>query len=101
MQHIVTVIDDLSSGYKDNVCDSVNFLQGSILDESFLESVFVNNKIEYVFHFSCLHSAIFSSVISRHVSIVFSISQLSKRMMALPSILVIGRERNILLFFIL
>lgn len=54
MQHIVTVIDDLSSGYKDNVCDSVNFLQGSILDESFLESVFVNNKIEYVFHLAAL-----------------------------------------------
>ncbi len=56
--------------------------------------------MEYVFPSSRAISCIFSSVIARHFSMYSVISQASKRTIAFPSIFVIGRERNILLFFI-
>jgi nucleoside-diphosphate-sugar epimerase len=53
-QHKVMVIDDLSSGSRDNLNAQSVFFQGSILDDDLLENIFTKNNIEYVFHLAAL-----------------------------------------------
>lgn len=48
--HAVTVLDDLSGGFRDNVPDSAKFIQGSITDESLLEQVFESEKFDAIYH---------------------------------------------------
>lgn len=50
----VIVIDDLSSGFKENLPSQVTFYKGSILDESLLDRIFQEHKIDYVFHLAAL-----------------------------------------------
>lgn len=47
----VVVVDNLATGKKENINPEVKFYQLSILDDS-LESVFKDEKPEYVFHFA-------------------------------------------------
>lgn len=44
----VTVLDDLSSGYRSNVPDNVEFIEGSILDDDLLSSLYWEGSI--IFH---------------------------------------------------
>ena len=44
-------IDDLSGGYKENVNPKVTFYNSNIIGET-IKDVFINNQIEYVFHFA-------------------------------------------------
>lgn len=48
--HHVIVLDDLSGGFPRNVNPKAQFIQGSITDYSLLQSIFQENKIDYVFH---------------------------------------------------
>lgn len=49
--HSVTVLDDLSSGYAENLENlEVKFIQGSVLDKPLLESLFSQEKFSHVFH---------------------------------------------------
>lgn len=48
--HVVTVLDDLSGGFKENVPKQAQFVYGSILDFDLLNQIFKEHKIEYVFH---------------------------------------------------
>jgi UDP-glucose 4-epimerase len=51
--HAVTVLDDLSSGHKQLLPTSVDFIQGSITDDDALESAF-KKRPEIVFHLAAL-----------------------------------------------
>lgn len=44
-------IDDLSGGYKENVNDKVKFYNTNLVTDS-LDSIFIEDKIDYVFHFA-------------------------------------------------
>jgi len=49
--HLVTTIDDLSTGFRDAVL-SGEFMEGSLLDSEFLNSVFSKNNFDFVIHFA-------------------------------------------------
>jgi UDP-glucose 4-epimerase len=46
----VTVLDDLSGGFEDNVNPRAEFVTGSITDVELVEKLFSENKFDYVFH---------------------------------------------------
>lgn len=48
--HNVIILDDLSGGYKDNINKDSLFIEGSITDADLINSIFKNNKIDYVYH---------------------------------------------------
>lgn len=50
--HDVVVIDDLSSGTKDNCQVAVTLYQGDIRDQRFMREVFVEERPEKIFHFA-------------------------------------------------
>lgn len=48
--HAVTVLDDLSGGFRENVNSEARFIQGSITDESLVNGLFKDVKFDCVFH---------------------------------------------------
>ncbi len=46
----VIVLDDLSGGYRENVPPHTEFIEGSILDDTLIEKIFRDHKIDYVYH---------------------------------------------------
>ena len=48
--HNVTVLDDLSGGFVDNLVEGIDFVQGSINDVELVNSLFEKGNFEYVFH---------------------------------------------------
>ena len=48
--HQVTVLDDLSGGFRDHVADGMAFVQGTIVDPATVDRVFAAGAFEYVFH---------------------------------------------------
>jgi UDP-glucose 4-epimerase len=46
----VTVLDDLSGGFEDNVSPQATFVTGSITDVDLVEKLFSENRFDYVFH---------------------------------------------------
>lgn len=48
--HKVVVLDDLSGGFKTNVNPKAVFFEGSVTDEEFLDKIFLENDIDYIFH---------------------------------------------------
>lgn len=50
----IVVIDDFSTGRRENVDKNLAFYEGSILDEKLLEKIFSKHRPEYVFHFAAL-----------------------------------------------
>jgi UDP-glucose 4-epimerase len=50
--HAVMVVDDLSTGHRGSVPDSVPFIEGNIADASQMQGVFANARIDAVFHFA-------------------------------------------------
>jgi len=46
----VVVLDDLSGGFKRNIPNSATFIQGSILDEDLIDSLFEKHQFKFVFH---------------------------------------------------
>jgi UDP-glucose 4-epimerase len=48
--HQVTVLDDLSGGFVDNIPQGAEFVQGSITNVSLIERLFVEGGFDYVFH---------------------------------------------------
>jgi len=48
--HKVVVLDDLSGGFKENVNQKADFIEGSILDIKLLEELFKKYEFDYVFH---------------------------------------------------
>ena len=50
--YTVIGIDDFSGGYKDFVDDKVVLYEGNLIDTKFVNSVFFNEKPDYVYHFA-------------------------------------------------
>lgn len=46
----VIIIDDLSGGFKENIPEEVNFIQGSVTDVEIVSKIFNEYSIQYVFH---------------------------------------------------
>jgi len=63
--HEVTILDDLSGGFTDNVTPGTKFVQGSITDVSLVNSLFENEKFDYVFHLAAYAAEGLSHFIKR------------------------------------
>ena len=46
----VTVLDDLSGGFEDNLVEGIRFERGSIDDVDLINSLFEREQFEYVYH---------------------------------------------------
>jgi UDP-glucose 4-epimerase len=63
--HRVTVLDDLSGGFQDNLVEGVDFCQGSICDADLVNRLFESAKFEYVFHLAAYAAEGLSHFIKR------------------------------------
>ncbi len=63
--HSVTVLDDLSGGFVDNVVDGAEFVQGSINDAALIENLFQQKRFEFVFHLAAYAAEGLSHFIKR------------------------------------
>jgi UDP-glucose 4-epimerase len=63
--HQVTVLDDLSGGFADNLVEGVSFVQGSILDVELVSQTFAKGKFTYVFHLAAYAAEGLSHYIKR------------------------------------
>jgi UDP-glucose 4-epimerase len=63
--HRVTVLDDLSGGFVDNLVDGVDFVEGSITDFELINRLFDQERFEYVFHLAAYAAEGLSHFIKR------------------------------------
>jgi UDP-glucose 4-epimerase len=63
--HDVTVLDDLSGGFVDNVPAGARFIEGSITDGSLVDRVFVDGRFDYVYHLAAYAAEGLSHFIKR------------------------------------
>lgn len=61
----VIALDDLSGGYRDNVHPSALFMEASVTDHEFLEKLFNEHDIEYVYHLAAYAAEGLSHFIKR------------------------------------
>ena len=61
----VIVLDDLSGGFKDNIPENGEFIEGSILDIELLERVFRQNNITHIYHLAAYAAEGLSHFIKR------------------------------------
>jgi UDP-glucose 4-epimerase len=46
----VLALDDLSGGFRENVPEDVEFIEGSVTDQSLVQDIFREHSIDYVYH---------------------------------------------------
>lgn len=63
--HAVTVLDDLSGGFPDNIVDGISFVQGSITDVELVNRLFDEQQFEYVYHLAAYAAEGLSHFIKR------------------------------------
>lgn len=63
--HQVTVLDDLSGGFKENIVSGAEFVQGSINDKDLVVRLFAEKQFEYVFHLAAYAAEGLSHYIKR------------------------------------
>jgi UDP-glucose 4-epimerase len=63
--HEVVVLDDLSGGFTDNVDDRAKFCEGSIVDPTLVDDLFVAEKFDYVYHLAAYAAEGLSHFIKR------------------------------------
>jgi UDP-glucose 4-epimerase len=63
--HDVTVLDDLSGGYRDNVPAAATFVQGSVTDVPLVNDLFTNGRFDHVFHLAAYAAEGLSHFIKR------------------------------------
>lgn len=61
----VTVLDDLSGGFVDNLVDGIRFVPGSINDVNLVNQLFQEEKYDYVFHLAAYAAEGLSHFIKR------------------------------------
>lgn len=61
----VTVLDDLSGGFVDNIVDGAEFVQGSINDVALIDRLFTEKRFEYVYHLAAYAAEGLSHFIKR------------------------------------
>jgi UDP-glucose 4-epimerase len=65
MGHRVIVLDDLSGGFFENVPKGAAFAEGSVLDHALINSLFAQNKVDYVYHLAAYAAEGLSHFIKR------------------------------------
>ena len=63
--HSVTVLDDLSGGFMENIIDGVKFVQGDINDVNLVNQLFATSKFDYVYHLAAYAAEGLSHFIKR------------------------------------
>jgi UDP-glucose 4-epimerase len=63
--HQVTVLDDLSGGFLDNLVDGITFIQGSITDVALVNHLFEQTQFQYVYHLAAYAAEGLSHFIKR------------------------------------
>ena len=63
--HRVTVLDDLSGGFRDNVPAGATAVYGSITDHGFVDTVFAASRFDYVYHLAAYAAEGLSHFIKR------------------------------------
>lgn len=63
--HHVTVLDDLSGGFTDNVPPHAEFVQGSITDADLINTLFAHKRFDYVYHLAAYAAEGLSHFIKR------------------------------------
>lgn len=63
--HRVTVLDDLSGGFTQNVPASADFVQGDVADAALVNRLFSDRRFDYVFHFAAYAAEGLSHYIKR------------------------------------
>lgn len=63
--HDVTVLDDLSGGYRDNVPADAAFVQGSVTDPALVDDLFATRRFDHVFHLAAYAAEGLSHFIKR------------------------------------
>ena len=48
--HAVTILDDLSGGFEENVPSGARFVRGSVTDHMLVDRLFTEQPVEYVYH---------------------------------------------------
>ena len=61
----VTILDDLSGGFRENVNAKAEFVQGSIVDNALVNSLFQNNEFDFVYHLAAYAAEGLSHFIKR------------------------------------
>lgn len=64
--HKIWVLDDLSGGFIENIHPQATFINGSINDFQLIDSLFNQNKFEYVFHLAAYAAEGLSHFIKRY-----------------------------------
>jgi UDP-glucose 4-epimerase len=64
--HKVTVLDDLSGGFTDNIVEGVNFNQGSINDVELVNNLFEKEQFNFVYHMAAYAAEGLSHFIKRY-----------------------------------
>ena len=64
--HKVTVLDDLSGGFRENIVDGIDFIHGSINDVPLVNRIFQENDIDYIFHLAAYAAEGLSHFIKRY-----------------------------------
>lgn len=63
--HRVTVLDDLSGGFTDNLVEGLEFVQGSINDVDLVNTLFEHGQFDYVYHLAAYAAEGLSHFIKR------------------------------------
>jgi UDP-glucose 4-epimerase len=63
--HVVTVLDDLSGGFRENVPSGAVFVHGSIADDSLVDELFRTGRFGYVYHLAAYAAEGLSPFIKR------------------------------------
>lgn len=48
----VTILDDLSGGFEDNIPSNARFIKGSVTDDKLVDKIFSEGNFDYVYHFA-------------------------------------------------
>ncbi len=63
--HQITVLDDLSGGFKNNLVEGIEFIEGSITDHSLVDALFESHQFDYVYHLAAYAAEGLSHFIKR------------------------------------
>lgn len=61
----VTILDDLSGGFTDNIIAGIDFIEGSITDAKLVQQLFEQRKFDYVYHLAAYAAEGLSHFIKR------------------------------------
>jgi UDP-glucose 4-epimerase len=64
--HSVTVLDDLSGGFEQNVPSGARFVRGSVTDHELVDRVFAGGRFDYVYHLAAYAAEGLSHFIRRY-----------------------------------